>query len=545
MKFNFQIRLFINLALLIASLFIILGVWLYIGLTHQLYNRISYRAEHEAEQIASIPDLQQAIESHNIKKIASIMDTIVKFSDASFIVVGDTREIHLYHSVTPAIVGKQMIGGDNASVLAGKSTITKRKGTLGLSLRSKVPVFNAKGKVIGIISVGYLQSYLDEITLGHIVHITFAVLFIIAILFIFSWLFTRSIKRQMFSLEPCEIGMLVRQQKAILESIYEGVIVIDTHKRVKILNQAAKKLLNIQQAKANIQKNLMTDIIQDSAFLDPQIMESDDAFDEIVIFNRVTIVASRVRVYVEGKLQGWVITFRDQNTIDRLSEQLSQVKHYVNDLRVMRHEQLNRISTISGLLTMGHYDEALHYIQTQSSHIQLVLDFLTQRFQSPLLCGLLLGKYSRAQEKGITLNFDPGCFMPQQSTVFSESELISIVGNLLDNAIEATQKVPLPHRPIDVLVQQNERELLIEVADYGIGISSELKSRMFQPGVTTKQDDDHGLGLHLISSYVLRANGLIEVSDNAPHGTIFSLFIPSPLPYPTDKEEPDYATRDY
>ncbi len=107
MKFNFQIRLFINLALLIASLFIILGVWSYIGLTHQLYSRISYRAEHEAEQIASISNLQQAIESHDIKRIANIMDTIVKFSDASFIVVGDAREIHLYHSVTPAIVGKK------------------------------------------------------------------------------------------------------------------------------------------------------------------------------------------------------------------------------------------------------------------------------------------------------------------------------------------------------------------------------------------------------------------------------------------------------
>ncbi|MDK6503829.1 ATP-binding protein, partial [Lactobacillus crispatus] len=78
-----------------------------------------------------------------------------------------------------------------------------------------------------------------------------------------------------------------------------------------------------------------------------------------------------------------------------------------------------------------------------------------------------------------------------------ESELISIIGNLLDNAIEATQRAELPHEPVEVLIQLNARELIIEVADRGVGIRPDIRERIFERGVTTKTRGDHGIGLYL------------------------------------------------
>ncbi|VDZ61681.1 two-component system, CitB family, cit operon sensor histidine kinase CitA (plasmid) [Klebsiella aerogenes] len=78
--------------------------------------------------------------------------------------------------------------------------------------------------MVGIVSVGYLTSYLDTITVSKVVNIFIAVVLLLIALFIFSWFFTRSIKKQIFSLEPREIGLLVRQQKAIMESIYEELL---------------------------------------------------------------------------------------------------------------------------------------------------------------------------------------------------------------------------------------------------------------------------------------------------------------------------------
>lgn len=130
-------------------------------------------------------------------------------------------------------------------------------------------------------------------------------------------------------------------------------------------------------------------------------MLAKDTHDEICRFNDLTVIASRVRIMLEDALQGWVITFRDRNGSTR-SAPSSAVKRYVDNLRIMRHEQLNRMTTLSGLLHMGRYDEAIRYIQAQSEHAQELLDFISSRFSSPTLCGLLLGKAARAREKALS-----------------------------------------------------------------------------------------------------------------------------------------------
>ncbi|HDG1674596.1 TPA: ATP-binding protein [Kluyvera cryocrescens] len=545
MKVSFQIKLFISLVVFFSMLFALLGSYYYIDVGKQLYQEMSGRAKIQAEEIAIIPSLRKQVADKNIPAIHDFMQKLAARSDASFIVIGDNKGLHLYHSVFDDRVGKTLVGGDNAEVLQGKSTTTIRQGGLGISLRSKAPIFNDHGQVVGIVSVGYLTSYLDTITVSKVVNILIAAVLLLIALFIFSWFFTRSIKKQIFSLEPREIGLLVRQQKAMMESIYEGVIAIDDNLRIEVINQAARTLLGLSLPARELRGQLIDEVIAPVPFFSRETMLRQDNHDEICRFNDLTVIASRVRIMLEDSLQGWVITFRDRNEIDSLSAQLSQVKRYADNLRIMRHEQLNRMTTLSGLLHMGRYDEAIRYIQAQSEHAQELLDFISSRFSSPTLCGLLLGKAARAREKGVALRFDPGCSMKEPFTPLAESEVISIIGNLLDNAIEATQRAPLPHEPVEVLILLNERELIIEVADQGIGINAEIRERIFERGVTTKTQGDHGIGLYLIESYVTQAGGLIEVADNTPHGTIFSLFIPATgnaRCTTQELEETDYAT---
>ncbi|MCS2148354.1 ATP-binding protein [Scandinavium manionii] len=526
MKLSFQIKLFISLVAFFSVLFALLGGYYYVDMGRQLYQEMSIRAKIQAEEIALIPTLRQDVANKNIPAIHNFMQKLAAHSDASFIVIGDNHARHLFHSVFIDRVGTKLVGGDNQEVLAGKSTITIRKGGLGISLRSKVPILDDDGMVVGIVSVGYLTSYLDDVTVSKMVNILIAAVLLLIALFVFSWFFTRSIKKQIFSLEPREIGLLVRQQKAMMESIFEGVIAIDKDGHIEVINQAARKLLNLSQPARRLRGLPIGEVIAPVPFFDPAVMLANDTHDEMCHFNQSRVLASRVRIMLENALQGWVITFRDRNDIDSLSAQLSQVKRYVDNLRIMRHEQLNKMTTLSGLLHMGHYDEAIRFIQAQSEHAQELLDFLSARFSSPTICGLLLGKAARAREKGVELQLDPGCGMDKPFPTLPEAEVISIIGNLLDNAIEATQRAALPHAPVEVLIRLNERELIIEVADRGIGIVPELRDHIFERGVTTKTRGDHGIGLYLIDSYVTQAGGTIEVADNEPSGTIFSVFIP-------------------
>lgn len=541
MKVSFQFKLFISLVAFFSVLFALLGVYYYIDASHQLYQEMSTRAKIQAEEIALMPDLRRQVIQEDPQSLTSFMQKIAARSDASFIVIGDAQGVHLFHSVHPEWVGTRLVGGDNQAVLEGKSITTIRKGGLGVSLRSKAPIFDISGRVVGIVSVGYLTSYLDSITLTKVINIFIAAVLLLIALFIFSWYFTRSIKKQIFSLEPREIGLLVRQQKAMMESIYEGVIVIDRHRRIEVINHAARSLLGLSQPARLLRGQSIDSVIAPQPFFASGEMLENDTHDELCRFNQLTVLASRVRIMLEESLQGWVITFRDRDEINSLSAQLSQVKRYVDNLRIMRHEQLNRMTTLSGLLHMGHYDEAIRYIQAQSEHAQELLDFISSRFSSPTLCGLLLGKAARAREKGVALSFDPACQLDRPLPSLIESELISIIGNLLDNAIEATQRAELPHEPVEVLIQLNARELMIEVADHGIGIDPAIRDHIFERGITTKTRGDHGIGLYLIEHYVTQAGGTIEVADNSPRGAIFTLFIPADGPVHS-RHEANYAS---
>ncbi len=526
MKLSFQTKLFLSLVVFSSVLFVLLGSYYYVSITRQLYQAMSMRAKVQADEIALIPELRKAVADQDIPAINMLMRAIARKSDASFMVIGDNRGLHLFHSVTADRVGKPLVGGDNAAVLAGKSITTIRTGGLGISLRSKSPILNDRGQVVGIVSVGYLARYLDAITFSNMINLLIVAALVLIALFIFSWFFTCNIKKQIFSLEPREIGLMVRQQKAMMESIYEGVIVINEHLQIEVINQAARKLLGLSQSAEALRGQSVSQIISPVPFLSQPVMLEKDTHDEISQFNALTVIASRVRIMLEDALMGWVISFRDFNDIDSLSAQLSQVKRYVDNLRIMRHEQLNRMNTLSGLLHMGRFKDAIDYIEAQSEHEQEWLDFVSARFSSPLLCGLLLGKAARAREKGVILHFDPACLMDKPFPPLSEAELISVIGNLLDNAIEATQRAPMPHEPVEVLIKLSARELIIEVADHGVGIAPAIREHMFERGVTTKTRGDHGIGLYLTESYITRAGGTIEVSDNVPRGAIFSLFIP-------------------
>ncbi|MCS5967767.1 PAS domain-containing protein [Klebsiella variicola subsp. variicola] len=270
---------------------------------------MSGRAKIQAEEIALMPNLRQQVSQHDPQAIRAFMQQIAAHSDASFIVIGD-RQGRASVSLRPSGVGWYAAGRRRQSGGAGGHSITTiRKGGLGVSLRSKTPIVDDEGQVIGIVSVGYLTSYLDSITLTKVINIFIAAILLLIALFIFSWYFTRSIKKQIFSLEPREIGLLVRQQKAMMESIFEGVIVIDHQRRIEVINHAARSLLGLSQPARQLRGQSIDSVISPQPFFASGDMLERDTHDELCRFNQLTVLASRVRIMLENTLQGWVITF--------------------------------------------------------------------------------------------------------------------------------------------------------------------------------------------------------------------------------------------
>lgn len=531
-RLSFQVKLFLSLVLFSCLLLALLGTILFHFIDRQLHHDLGQRARVQASEIALMPGLAERVARRDIAGIAALIQPLRNQSDASYIVIGDTQEQHLYHSESPERLNLPMIGGDNAEVLQGKTIISVRKGGIGVSLRSKAPILNAEHQVIGIVSVGYLTSYIANINVSLLWQASLYGVALLLLLFIFSWMFSRNLKKQMFWLEPKDIALLVLQQKALLEAMYEGVFAVNAERQLILINRAARELLDIQQSESELLGKPLDEVLQiHPAFLRQHEVKTHD---HVTVLNQRQVIVNRVAIELEpGEPGGWVCSFRDKNDINTLSSQLSQVKRYADNLRIMRHEQLNWTATLVGLLQMQRYDDAMRYIHAQSAGAQQVLDFVSARFTSPALCGLLLGKYVSAREKGVELKFDPACQLSRIPAALSETALMSVIGNLLDNAVDATLNATTPAAPIELYISGRNQELLIEVADQGCGVDDNIKPHLFEQGVSSKPtsgDDllgsEHGIGLYLAAGYVQQAGGGIEISDNSPQGTIFSVFIP-------------------
>lgn len=522
---SFANKLFISLLLFAVMLLVIMHGYFWNVITHQLQEQIGGKALSQAETIASMSSLKEAVLTKDISRVQLIIDPLSQKSDASFIVIGDQNANRLYHSLHGEI-GQHMIGGDSETVLQGNPIISISKGSFGVSLRGKAPIYGANNQVIGIVSVGYFQKQIDQYSMDSLLPLlVFCGLLFIA-LFIFSFLFTRSIKHQMLELEPKEIGLLFSLQKSILESIYEGVIAIDKQHKIIHINVAARLILHLDLAEQQLINRPLDNYLKPIPFLYGRQNSDKDEHDQLCDFNKTLVIASRVRIIIANNIEGWVITFRDKDDINTLTAKLTQIRKYADNLRVIRHEHLNQMTTLSGLLTLQRYTEALQLINKHSELHQEALDFITRHFNNPTLCGLLLGKTATARELGITLQFDPQSQLMTLPSLISEAEFISIVGNIIDNAINAMLQEPLQNRKIEVFLSDATDEYLLEVADWGCGIDESIKETLFELGVTTHTEPEHGIGLYLVYNYVKKANGYISIEPNEPKGTIVSIYIP-------------------
>ncbi|WP_323114773.1 citrate sensor histidine kinase CitA [Klebsiella variicola] len=521
---SFQNRIF--LLILFTSTIVMLAMsWYLTDITEErLHYQVGQRALIQAMQISAMPELVEAVQKRDLARIKALIDPMRSFSDATYITVGDASGQRLYH-VNPDEIGKSMEGGDSDEALINaKSYVSVRKGSLGSSLRGKSPIQDATGKVISIVSVGYTIEQLENWLSLQISSLLIPMAIMLLLLLYCARRFSLHIKKQMLNMEPQQLSQLLIQQSVLFESVFEGLIAIDSGYKITAINQTARRLLNLSQPETTlIGKGINNVISQETFFYDaPQANKKD----EIVTFNQIKVIASRMAVILNNEPQGWVISFRSKDDINTLSLQLSQVQQYADNLRAVQHEHRNLISTIAGLLFLKRYDHALDLIQQQSESHQKVIDFIARNFQDNHLAGLLIGKYYRAKELGLELVFDPACFVDRLPTALSHNEWISIVGNLLDNAYNASLRQPQGSRQIECLINSDGHEVIIEIADQGCGIDEALRDRIFERGVTSSASKDHGIGLWLVRSYVEQAGGSIVVENNIPFGSIFTLYIP-------------------
>jgi len=517
-------RMIVYVVVLVFFQLIVLGSLSSSMLADVQLNQLSKRALSLANSIALSPEIQRLIAINDPDKdIQKFAERVRLKTEAEFIVIGDKDGRRFSHP-NSELIGQLMVGGDNTRALLYKEEyISRAIGTLGPSLRAKVPVIQ-DGIVIGVVSIGFLERTITSKQYSLVSKVLLVLLLLLTVGVISAAVLARSFKKAIFDLEPSEIGRLFSERNIIIESVREGIIATDKKDQITLMNKNAFSILGVDNKKSFIGSSL-SELISNASF-QKIIKTGKSILDSEVKLNNKIILCNSIPLLQKNKVVGVVTSFRLKDEIDSLGKELCQLKDYSELMRAQTHEYSNKLHTISGLIQLGANEEAIELIGQETSGYQELMQLLIRAVPDPIIAGCILGKYNRAKELGIELTIDNDSSFTDVPLFIDRHQIVSIIGNLLDNAFDALLKNKVVNKRVNLSLVDLGNDLIIEVEDEGNGVKPELQNAIFEKGFSTNEGQGRGMGLNIVKKSVHKLNGQITLSTSSLGGALFTVYLP-------------------
>ena len=518
---SLQVKLILLVTGLLLLLVGLIGALFSDSVENLLRVQIGRKAVEVARSVALNPAIREGLRTGTSRDVQIVAEAIRKATGAEFVVIGDTRGIRLSHP-DPKKIGEHFVGGDiDPALKEGKSYASESVGTLGPSLRGIVPVRDDREEVIGFAAVGYLLQDIEVVVREQQWEIVRYAAVVVLFGIFGATLIARGLKSVIFGLEPQEIAALFQERNAVIGAIREGIISVDGEGRLTLVNLAARRYLG-ESPSADLRGRRLTEVCP-CADLERSLGEGDPLFDqEMTVAGRTMVV--NLLPFGAAAGAGAVASFRPKDELDRLTRQLSQMQEYSELLRAQTHEYTNKLHTIAGLIQIGAHQEALDLVMTESSGYQELIRTLAEAVPDPVVAGVILGKFNRARELKIDFIFDRQSSLTDLPEHLDRNHLLTILGNLLDNAFDAVRDAP--RREVRLFLTDLGPDLLFEVEDSGEGVSPQIVSTLFEKGVTTKEETGRGIGLFLVRRALDALQGEITVGRGEIGGALFTAIIP-------------------
>jgi two-component system CitB family sensor kinase len=452
---------------------------------------------------------------------------------ALFVVVTDDRGIRLAHP-EPSRLGEP-VSTDPSVALGGDEEVVEQRGTLGDSARAKVPVF-APGSdvVVGVVSVGISTDEIDRTLWEDLKVAALYAIAAIALGVIASVLLNRRLRRLTLGVEPEELAGMASEHEAVLGGIGEAVLAVNPAGRVTVANDEARQLFGVDVKPG--------DAIEAIGLPPPLLTlmtraSTDGPAAPALILAGQRILVCTARAVIRNRRDlGVVVSARDRTDVEFLTRQLDAVQTMGSALRAQRHEFANRLHVIHGLLAQGDIAEAAGFVQTVlgSGPLATPLDGI-ESVADPTLQAFLSAKAANAREMFVDLRLGPETWLP--SPVIDSVALVTVLGNLLDNAFEAASQGRQP-RWVEVEILQDVDTLFLTVADSGAGVPESMRESIFLENVSRHQNPPgnpglgRGLGLALVRQVARAVDGEVWLADPGGErtGAIFVARLPGIIP---------------
>jgi sensor histidine kinase regulating citrate/malate metabolism len=481
-----------------------------------------------ARTLAAAPVVAWALDAPDPSSVLQPLAEQVRRDTGTDFVVVMTPEGIRYSHPNPDEIGGHFRGTIEPAVHGGV-VVETFTGTLGPSVRAVVPVVVA-GRVAGLVAVGQTITRVSgelflqvPLLLG-----TTAVALVVAGLG--SWLASRWLRRTTHDLGPAELSRMYEYYDAVLHAVREGLLLLDRDGRLQLVNDEARRLLALPDDAVGRR----VDELGLPQALGSALRAGLERGDEIFLTDDRVVVVNQAAARWAGQHLGTVVTLRDHTELRALVSELKTIRGFAEALSAQAHESANQLQTVISLIELGRADEALRFAATELAVAQHLTDIVVGSIGEPELAALVLGKAAEAGERDVELRVADDLDLP--AGVADPRDLVTIVGNLLDNALDAAADAKPPRwvrLEAGIVPVAGVEELEIVVADSGPGLGPDAAAHAFERGWTTKSTDrplGRGIGLALVAQAVHRLGGSIEVTNEV--GAVFAVRLPRHPPSP-------------
>lgn len=480
-----------------------------------------------SQALAATDDVRTAVTSPDpAGRLADAVGRELARTGADFIVVMSPDGTRYTHP-NPDLVGGEYVG-TIAPARDGGTVIEDYVGSLGLSTRAVVPVF-VDGEVVGLVSVGLRRTRVDSALRALVPDIALAGATVAVLSGLGAWVAARRVRTQTRGLNARELQRLHDHHEAVLHAVQEGLVITDTEGRLQVVNEEARRLLGLREE--DVGRHLADLALAEG--LREMISSPDRYVDVPHVSGGRSLLVSSGPVRRQQKVVAALTTLRDRTELEDLTGRLSQVNELAGALHAQAHEAANRLHTVITLIELGRSEDAVGFATEELRAGQRLQDAVLGAVAEPSVAALLLGKTTQAAEHGIRLELDPEAHLPQGA--LPPRHAVTILGNLIDNAIDALAGTDEQSEKVITLDAQVENDqLILTVADTGPGLLDEAHRHAFEKGWTTKAasgPEGRGLGLALVQQTAQLLGGSVSVGN--PPGASFTVTVPVTAPATT------------
>jgi len=528
-------RLFWAHALFIVVLTVFVGTASFVDARDRSYDETETRMLSVATALADSPLVLEASKSADPSSVLQPYAlAVTEDAGLDFITIMAPDRTRWTHP-TASEIGRPYIGSIKPA-LAGKPFAEISTGTLGPSVRAVVPIVDSDGTVRGLVAAGLTTSNVSIALNGRLPAVLGLAFALLVGGSIATWLLARYLRQVTLGWGPEQLAQLFVYYDSVLHSVREGLVLVDLKGELVLYNDQAARLLGIPagSAKDRIDRAPTLDELELPGSLAELLRSGRRAHDEIhVTDSRVLVVSQEPAVAspAPGRSRpapmGHVATIRDHTDLQNLDRELQSMRTLSDALRAQTHEHSNRLHTIVSLMELGRPADALEFATKDLELSQQLTDEMVSSVDEPVISALIMGKAAQANELGIVLTVAASGNLSESG--LSVQDLVTVLGNLVDNALDAAAGGQPPRR-VELTVSTTAVAVVIEVADSGPGIEPDAVADVLRLGYSTKEHGGfgRGLGLALVRQAVSRLGGTLTIGRR--DGAVFTVTIPARPP---------------